>query len=303
MKTYPKITIVTQCFNRQETISDTIESILSQGYPNLEYIVIDDSSMDKSWDIIQKYKGKVTYMERLGGQRKNPIYALNYGFSKATGDILTWINAKNILMPRSLFTIAEVFTSFKEIEWVTGMGTTIDGQGKIVYVGGSNYDFYDYLSPRGSAVIQQESTFFTRSLWEKAGGKFNERYTNAFDVCLWCEHFFPRAKLYHIDTIIGAYRKSPHSLSIKYGKEFADFETLARKKMSELVPPKELFHAKVYRALKFFRPLLRNIPDDAFSKIPLLKRYSHIHLKFRTIENDSGVLMKYLKNPFRHFDR
>src|SRR3989344_3292956 len=98
---WPKISIVTQCFNREKFIAQTIESILGQNYPNLEYIVIDDNSTDRSWEIIQRYKSKLAVCERLEGLRDNPAYATNYGFSKAAEDGKTY--SRNPLFGAVLF--------------------------------------------------------------------------------------------------------------------------------------------------------------------------------------------------------
>lgn len=91
---YPKISIVTPSFNQSEFLELTIRSVLDQGYPNLEYIVIDGGSTDGSVDIIKKYADKISYWvsEKDGGQYD----AINKGFARSSGEIMGWINSSDL---------------------------------------------------------------------------------------------------------------------------------------------------------------------------------------------------------------
>lgn len=295
---FPKISLVTQCFNREAFIAETIESVLSQEYPNLEYIVIDDGSTDKSWEIIQRYKDKLTYCERLTEKRDTPVPAINYGLSKATGEVLGWLNAKNILLPKSLFTVGDVFATFPSVEWVTGIGCTIDQDGKVIHVTPVRQDYWNYLIGEG-ANIQQESTFFRRSLWERTGAEIDIRYPNAFDIGLWCTKFFHTARLYHLSTLVGAYRKNAGALSSARRKEFLDYIVNARAEMRSKVPRRHLLYAELYRFLKYGKPILRNIPDTIWHRIPLLKTFSQKGIRYAGLEDDRGTLELCERNPFR----
>lgn len=297
LKKYPKISIVTQCFNREQYIAETIESVLSQNYPNLEYIVIDDGSTDRSWEIIQQYNDKLAYAEHLSSNRDTPVPAINYGFSKATGDVFGWLNSKNILMPKSLFTLAQVFSDLPEVEWITGIGAIIDGDGKIINVIPVRKDLYEYMVGTKSN-IQQESTFWRRSLWEKTGGKLNEA-TVAFDIDLWSTKFFLNARLYHLNTLIGAYRKSPVSFSTLKRATFIMHIENARKELRRRASKKELALAELFRIVRYLKPILRNIPDNVYAHIPILKDFCHHAIKFHKMEDGQGVLKTYTRNPFR----
>ncbi len=294
---YPKISIVTQCHNREDVIAETIESVLSQNYPNLEYIVIDDGSTDKSWEIIQRYRDKLAYIEHLSSTRDTPVPAINYGFTKATGEILGWLNSKNILLHKSLFTVAQVFSELPQVEWMTGMGCIIDGDGKITGVIPVRKDFYEHMVGTQSN-IQQESTFWRKSLWDKTEGKLNESSV-AFDIELWSTKFFPNAKLYHLNTVIGAYRKSPTSFSTIKRATFLSHIVDARRKLRKQATKKELILAEIFRVIRYLKPILRNIPDSVYAYIPILNNFSHRAIRFYKMENSKGVLQVYTRNPFR----
>lgn len=294
---YPKISIVTQCYNREDVVAETIESVLSQNYPNLEYIVIDDGSTDNSWEIIQKYRDKLAYVERLEGGRDTPVPAINYGFTKATGEILGWISSKNILMPKSLFTIAQVFSDLPDVEWVTGIGTILDSEGKIISVIPVRKDLYEHLVGTQSN-IQAESTYWRRSLWEKAGSKFNESAVS-FDVNLWCTKFFLTAKLYHLNTLIGAYCKSPTAFSTRNRTTSLNHINNTRLELRHRASKKELVYAEIFRIIRYLKPILRNIPDSLYAHIPVLNEFCHNAIKFSGTKDGRGVLTVYKRNPFR----
>lgn len=296
-KKYPKISIVTQCFNCEQHIAETIESVISQNYPNLEYIVIDDNSTDNSWEIIQKYRDKLTFIERIEGKRDTPVPAINYGLSKTTGEVMTWLNSKNILLYKSLFAVAQVFTDFPKVEWVTGIGSIIDGEGKITAVIPVRKDFYEHMVGTRSN-IQQESTFWRRSLWERTGGKLNESSV-AFDVDLWSAKFFPNAKLYHINTLIGAYRKSSTSFSTIRREIFLKDIDKARAKLRASASKKEIIYSEIFRIIRYLKPILRNIPDTIYARIPIVNQFCHRAIKFSEMKDNQGVLSIYKRNPFR----
>ena len=107
MHSLPKITIVTPSFNQADFLEQTIDSILSQNYPNLEYIVMDGGSMDQSAEIIKKYDKHLTYWvsEKDAGQTD----AINKGLARSTGGVFNWINSDDYLEPGSLKIIGELF--------------------------------------------------------------------------------------------------------------------------------------------------------------------------------------------------
>jgi len=103
----PKISIVTPNYNYGHYLEETIRSVLLQGYPNLEYIVIDGASSDNSVDVIRKYEPWISswISEKDLGQSD----AINKGFAKVTGDIIAWLNSDDLLLPGALHRIAEAY--------------------------------------------------------------------------------------------------------------------------------------------------------------------------------------------------
>src|SRR5262249_45830023 len=106
-RNWPRISIVTPSYNQGRYIEETIRSVLLQGYPNLEYIIIDGGSTDETIEIIERYHDGLTFWssEPDNGQS----HALNKGFARATGQILAWINSDDMYLPGAFARIATAF--------------------------------------------------------------------------------------------------------------------------------------------------------------------------------------------------
>lgn len=199
----PRISIITPNFNQADFLEQTILSVIGQQYPDLEYIIIDGGSTDGSVDIIKKYEKHLAYW--VSEPDAGLYHALQKGFDKASGEILGWINSDDKLHPDALSIISEVFSSFSHVNWITGCPSAFDEKGRTVVVANSRrwskYDFYLY----DYQWIQQESTFWRRSLWEKAGARLNLEIKYAADFELWLR-FFRYDRLFTVHTILGGFR-------------------------------------------------------------------------------------------------
>ena len=209
MEQYPKISIITPSYNDAAYLEQTILSIISQGYPNLEYIIIDGGSTDGSIEIIKKYADQLSYW--VSEKDDGMYHAIQKGFKKSTGEVMGWINSDDMHHHRSLFTIGQIFADFDEIKWLQGFPNTVDEQGAIIFASSPNdvdrFFFYQKKHTSTTKFIQQESTFWRRSLWEKAGGYISTDYRFAGDFELWMR-FFQYEKLYNVYGLLGSFRLS-----------------------------------------------------------------------------------------------
>jgi O-antigen biosynthesis protein len=207
---WPRITIVTAVRNCARYIDEAICSVLDQGYPNLEYIIVDGLSTDGTVDIIRKYEKHLAWW--VTQSDKNVYQALNTGFSGSSGQILGWLNGSDKLHPKSLYVVGSVFGGLPSVEWITGRPTQFSEDGMTIGVFAvPRWSRQRYLAG-ANRHIQQESTFWRRSLWERAGASLSESYKDVGDVDLWVR-FFRHARLYPIDALIGGWREHPDSIS------------------------------------------------------------------------------------------
>ena len=201
----PKISIVTPNYNYAGTLELTLTSVLNQHYSLLEYIVIDGNSSDHSQRILQQYSNQLAYWHSQPDQGQ--YFAINQGFEQSSGEIMGWLNSDDIYLPWTLHVVAEIFAQFPEIEWIIGRPTQIQN-GVIRNVGALQPYPQEFIASglfRGDRLgwIQQESVFWRRSLWEKAGPlRTDLKYAADFE--LWTR-FAEHAELVSVSCILGGF--------------------------------------------------------------------------------------------------
>jgi glycosyltransferase involved in cell wall biosynthesis len=210
---WPRITLVTPVFNSVRYLEQTIQSVIAQQYPNLEYFIMDGGSTDGSVDVIRKYE---RYLSGWTSEPDNGMYdALNRGFARSSGEIMGWISATDLLHTRSLFVVGSVFKALPDVEWITARPTGFSEEGMAVAVSRSLKRWSRIRFLAGSnRYIQQESTYWRRTLWERAGGHVDASRREGGDFELWVR-FFRCARLYPVDALIGGFRVHPDSLSLE----------------------------------------------------------------------------------------
>ena len=210
----PRMSIVTPSYNQARFLSETLASIHGQGYPELDHVVIDGGSDDGSVEIIEAWQDSLSswVSEPDDGQYD----AINRGFARTSGEVMAWLNSDDLYVPGALRLVGEVFAAFPEVEWLTsqyqivwdeagaarscqalpGMSSEALLQGQ--YLTGGPW--------HAVGVVQQESTFWRRSLWDRAGGSTDATMNYAGDFDLWAR-FARHAPLYTLAAPIGGFRR------------------------------------------------------------------------------------------------
>ena len=200
----PKISIITPSFQQGEFLEQSIRSVLLQGYPNLEYQVLDGGSRDASPRIIERYRPWLSYArsEPDGGQSQT----LNEGLDRATGDILAWMNSDDVYQPGALWTAAR-YLAGRSRAMLVGTSILTDGPGSLE--GRRDVRFPSLAAMLYEArSFPQPSVFFTRDLWQ-AAGPIDESLYFAMDYDLWLR-MVPRARqIFFIDDGLSVARTHP----------------------------------------------------------------------------------------------
>ena len=176
----PRLTIITPSFNQAEFIERTLKSVLDQGYPDLEYIVVDGGSDDGSVEIIERYSDQLAWWvsEPDGGQTD----ALNKGLARATGEIVAYINSDDYYLPGAFETAVAAFEA-PDVQWLAGTCLYLDGgSGEPPSIWTPQLPdpgrHWWMLQPWG---VPQAATFWRRNLFTRFGG-FREDMHYVFDT-------------------------------------------------------------------------------------------------------------------------
>ena len=159
----PRISIVTPSFNQGKYIEQTIQSVLNQNYPNLEYIIIDGGSTDNTVEIIKKYETQISYW--ISEPDKGQTDAINKGFAKCTGDIFNWINSDDYYESGTFHKLAQQFTSDPSVNVVCGKEWGFNDQDPSdkIFFPGSVISSTVFETIR-VGIIDQPCTFFRKKI-------------------------------------------------------------------------------------------------------------------------------------------
>ncbi len=163
----PLVTIVTSVFNGKKYLEETILSVLSQSYDNIEYIIIDGGSTDGTIDIIKKYEGKIDYW--LSEPDSGMYEAINKGLKIAQGDILAYLNSDDLYYSDTVKTVVQYFQEHLETELVYGQCDFINEKGQFLYRYYCSKFRWKFFISRNSSSIAQPTTFWRRVIHKKIG--------------------------------------------------------------------------------------------------------------------------------------
>lgn len=171
----PKISIIIPCLNKVDYVKFTLQSIVDQQYPNLEVIIQDGVSTDGTLDIIKKYL--INYPEifyLVSKKDKGQVDAINTGCNKATGGIITFINADDVYSDKALLKVGGYFLNHPETRWLIGFGNIIDDKGRVIstlvtkyknfLISLNNYQFLLVVN-----YISQPSVFLSSKAFKQCG--------------------------------------------------------------------------------------------------------------------------------------
>jgi glycosyltransferase involved in cell wall biosynthesis len=183
MTQLPLVSIVTPSYNQARFLEETMLSVLSQDYPNIEYLVIDGGSSDGSAEIIRRYADRLAFW--VSEPDRGQAHALQKGFARALGEIIAFLNSDDVYLPGAVATAVEILQDDPELMMVHGDSIYVDAAGQeIGRKVGAGGDFLSHFL-RQFNPISQPSTFLRRSAYDIAGG-IDPTLHLAMDYDLWC---------------------------------------------------------------------------------------------------------------------
>lgn len=225
----PRISVITPSFNQGVYIEETINSVVNQNYPNIEYIVVDGGSTDKTLEVLESRRDFITKIisEPDNGQSD----ALNKGFKLATGDIFCWLNSDDQFAPDALWAVALAFHT-SNADLVAGIaeiyedGALIDRH--ITSCNNGPLPLQELLDLEkgwnGGQFFYQPEVFFSKKLWQKAGAHVREDCHYSMDYELWCRFAIVEAKLHVIGRPLTWFRKHDEQKTADPSKFKAELE-------------------------------------------------------------------------------
>jgi len=206
------ISVITTSFNCSQYIENTIQSVIGQDYPALQYIVVDALSTDGTADVLQRYKDSIDIIIREADE--GMYHGIQKGAGYVEGEIMAWLNADDAYHPWTFSVVENIFKKFPEVEWVIGQPSYMNQKGQCIKVSSNAGTAYPakyvrngWFRPQFAGYLQQESMFWRKSLWDKVGG-LNLNLQLAADFELWTR-FAQYAELYSVTTPMASFRMRP----------------------------------------------------------------------------------------------
>lgn len=207
----PRISIAVPSYNQAGYIEETLRSILLQGYPDLELMVLDGGSTDGTVEVLRRYEPWLTYW--VSEPDRGQTHAINKGLERATGEIFAYLNSDDLYLPGALAAAASAFNDHPEMDVVHGVCVYIEEAGEERFrVQGRVEGFEEYLRiwerlARREFLTQPE-VFCRTSALVKAGG-FREELRSVMDMEMWLRLLARGSRFLPIDTPVASFRTYP----------------------------------------------------------------------------------------------
>lgn len=205
----PSISVVTPTFNSGYTLRETIESVVAQHYPRLEHLVIDGGSTDGTLDILSQYP----HLQWVSEKDEGHYHAMNKGSQRATGEIVTILNADDCLRPGVLAKVGRALAEHADWDGVFGDIVYVDGQGREIYRRREALYDYDVLRFSGILYVNHQALFIRRAVHDRIGYYRHKEFLNCCDYDFILRLGRERCRIGHLNEFVVNYRYHEHGQS------------------------------------------------------------------------------------------
>ncbi|MDX2031118.1 MAG: glycosyltransferase family 2 protein [Blastocatellia bacterium] len=225
MTSHPRITIITPSFNQAAWLEQTMRSVLDQGYPNLDYLVIDGGSRDGSPEIIARYADRLSWWE--SEPDRGQVHAINKGLARARGEIFAFLNSDDLYLPGALAAVADYFAAHPGCDWLCG--------DTIFFGAGHPTRLFEAIVPTSpgqalswAAHAPQPGMFWRRRVLTGEIGGFDERWNYCFDHEFYVRLLLAGYRCAHLSLPLAAYRLHAESKTVSSADSFdREFDEIA----------------------------------------------------------------------------
>lgn len=278
----PIISVVTPSFNQGQFIEQTIRSVLLQNYPHVEYFVMDGGSTDNTKSVLEKYSTWITdwKVEDDNGQS----HAINKGFKRSSGDIVAWLNADDIYLPKTLLSVAKAMVDYPDAGFCFGNWHEIDAKGKVKNTYLSRTPSVLGLLTNVKSYVAQPTLFFKRNALEKIGF-IDESLHMVMDFELLLR-LLVKYEPIQVDEVLAAYRTHPATkTNLMETLAWAEREIVFQRILSSDNITTDILNLKRSIMGVFFR------------------RSAYEHLRsLRLLKGIRSLLLSIIYNPFQVLD-
>lgn len=293
----PKITIITPSYNQGQYLEQTIDSVLSQNYPNLEYIVIDGGSQDNSVEIIRKYEKHLTFW--VSEKDKGQSDAINKGLKRATGEVINWLNSDDYYEKDALQIVGEAFQN-PQTNVLCGRSRIFYNESNKTSHFSSGTDIYknNLAKTIGWARIDQPETFFRASAIN-AMGLLNPKFHYVMDKEWWIRYLFlfGLGNIVQTDRILVNFRLHGNSKTVSHQKKFQEETDSIYAEIVNILgieTPKDIFESytknQKFLESSFYKKIDKSLAEKAFHYYLLYKADETYYL------GNNILAKKYLKS-------
>lgn len=244
-----KISIITPSYNQGQFLEQTILSVLDQGYGNLEYIIVDGGSSDTSVEIIKKYEKHLAWW--VSEKDRGQTHAINKGFSRATGEIVTWLNSDDYYLPGTLNKVAEAYRQVA-FYFLAGTVRLVNGKGEFIKDRKAIWPSVNERLYDSEPYIGQPASFFRRNLWQEVGG-LDESFHYAMDFDFWLKLRKKKIDFTVVEDVFTCFRQ--HENAKTHEGEMVFVNELFEKYAS----PLNLFNRELRHMIAFYSEILTRV--------------------------------------------
>jgi glycosyltransferase involved in cell wall biosynthesis len=247
----PLVSIVTPTLNAGRYLQESIESVLGQDYPNIEYLAVDSHSTDGTLDILQRYAGR---LRTIAAPRQGPAAAIHAGFLESHGSILAWLNADDVYEPSAVRLAVEAFLARPEAGVIYGDASWIDGSGAVIrpYPTGA----FDPATLNRDCFICQPASFFRAAAYQECA--LDPSLPVSFDYDLWIRMAAQRRRFEYVPHRLANSRMHAACLTLSCRKQVFEVTMALLKKHYGYIPLSWVFGYLSFQRDgrdQFFEPL------------------------------------------------